>query len=781
MPDKKKKYPYLICLILSIMLLAAAADLYARAGGAGGGSSSSSSSSSSHSSGSSGRSIDLGPVGNSIVGYCAGVIGLSMSVFSIWFVIVLLRSCTFGRSVPRRLSDVPGYSELCSVDTDFDADAFTQKVESAFLAVQTAWSDQNLSRVRRFISDGVYQRFNTQLKMMALLKETNKLSAVKILSADIVSISQEGMFDSIDVRFRAIMKDEFICELNHDLDETSSDSFVEYWSFIRKRGPGHKDIYTHDDCPNCGGRLPTNMGEACQCPYCKTFVNCGEYDWVLSEITQEQDYMLSKLIVKDPALSPMIETFSNAYPDFSVRSLEDKVSNGYLQIQTAFATRNPLLMIRFVSDEAFEKLRRRMPEKRIVFDRLFLNDVTTIGAWQEEGANIVAVAVKKSMKKAEILDSGAVRLIDSSMVTETEIVLLKRNRDGAAPKGSLYAHQCTACGAPVEDSTDLTCRYCGSVINDARFEWLIADILTEDEYDALLDARDPGRDRTGSGRIAMAAAARASAGLRASLGARKKSILIVMVVVLTVPLAFQILVGYSHKAAKSRETTREELLSALGRFYADNEFHTPLYAPYLRDHHIDIRRAQSDLGRLQVDSLASDIFDAATDRIVMDRRQKWGSDTGAIVTAEEGQAIDARIRADLAHLREGRLPELMTRDADLAIEAIAHPSHAADTVDVAKLHDEIILSLAGYYAHEGYKTRASVERLFRNHIDIRLYNDKLFHDIMVDGNFIGAILRAADSLTGNLGVPSRQEIQKRGQKVYADLSFINNLNADTLR
>ena len=47
---------------------------------------------------------------------------------------------------------------------------FDAKVRSAFIKIQRAWTEQHISSVRPFISDGMYQRFATQFRMMGLLK-----------------------------------------------------------------------------------------------------------------------------------------------------------------------------------------------------------------------------------------------------------------------------------------------------------------------------------------------------------------------------------------------------------------------------------------------------------------------------------------------------------------------------------------------------------------------------------------------------------------------------------
>ena len=71
------------------------------------------------------------------------------------------------------------------------------------------------------------------------------------------------------------------------------------------------------------------MGEVSKCPACGTLTNSGEYDWVLSEITQADDYVSSNHKLKlSKTLSNEIERIASEDEDFSVQLIEDKASNG---------------------------------------------------------------------------------------------------------------------------------------------------------------------------------------------------------------------------------------------------------------------------------------------------------------------------------------------------------------------------------------------------------------------------------------------------------------------
>ena len=364
----------------------------------------------------------------------------------------------------------------------FDEAAFLPKLRTAFMEVQAAWSEQNTDRMRRFISDGVYQRFNTQFKMMRLLLQTNLLSGINIISAWVERVEQDGAYEIVHAGIKASMTDRFSCVLNHDLDEEGNGAFIEYWSFIRKRGASGRDIYESEKCPNCGAPLPKDIGEVCRCKYCNATINSGEFDWVLAEITQEADYRRDgNRVEKYAGLEAKVAEMATLYGDFSVQLVEDKASNAWMQMMTAKAMHDPAIMRRFVSDELFQKLAPQYEKNREVFNRLFLNSVTLIDAEKKDNKNSLTFAITCSYQRAE-LAGNSVRLLDPQIVRREETMTLTRDASAGAGKGSIYQHACPSCGGPVRDTLDIKCAYCGSPLNSTANDWVVSALMNRTEF-----------------------------------------------------------------------------------------------------------------------------------------------------------------------------------------------------------------------------------------------------------------------------------------------------------
>ncbi len=476
-------------------------ELFARAGGGGGGSHGGGS----HSGGSghsSGGSSGWGHSSGGGVSHGTSYGGSSHFDFSSFFTLIILiallyllfrvilffKKGSISTNSPmvsnekKSVEQVDGWKEFSAANPNFDLSEFLMKVNKAFIEVQTSWSEQNMNHMRRFITDGVYQRFNTQFKMMKLLQQTNPLSNINIANIWIDRIEQDGLYDIMQVGIEASMDDKFECALNHELDEEGLQDFIEFWSFIRKRGAPKKDIYDSDKCPNCSAPLPEHIGEVCKCTHCNAMINSGEFDWILSEITQKDDYYRNDVFSDKPGdLKTKIHDMVSVYGDFSVQLVEDKASNAYMQIMTAKAMHDPSVMRRFVSDELFRQLAPKLEKNQEIFNRIFLNKVTLIGVQKKENKNILIFAIICSIQRVQI-SNNRVKLVDPDIMTQEDVICLTRDAQAGAGKGSIYQHNCPSCGGPVKDTLDIKCSFCGSLLNSTANDWVVSALMSRSEF-----------------------------------------------------------------------------------------------------------------------------------------------------------------------------------------------------------------------------------------------------------------------------------------------------------
>jgi tellurite resistance protein len=384
----------------------------------------------------------------------------------------------------RPVSKVKGYDKFLAANPGFNADQFFQKVRQAFIAIQDAWQKQDLSTVRRFISDGVWQRYEAQFRMMRALKQKNIIEKLEILNVSVDRIDLDGSYDIVHVAVHASIVDRFICETDASLNSGGKEEFVEYWSFLKKRGVEAKDMYSKPACPNCGGDLSGEAGESTKCPYCGSITNSGAFDWVLSEITQADDYIgIHPRMRATENLTDKVADLVGESDDFAVQLIEDKASNGYLQLLIGRAFRDPTMFRRFTSNEVFEKEESAFDQRNLLYNRLYLNDVSLLSARRDGKKNILALAMRASYQRVILHENGQAEKIDQGVLSRTEVILMSRDADAGVSQGSLYAHNCPNCGGPLENVMDISCKWCGAVLNSTSREWIITGLMQVHEYE----------------------------------------------------------------------------------------------------------------------------------------------------------------------------------------------------------------------------------------------------------------------------------------------------------
>lgn len=356
------------------------------------------------------------------------------------------------------------------------------KIEHAFLQIQKGWQNQDLSKVRKFISDGVYQRFTTQFTIMNILEQKNVIYDIKIHNITTVDTHEENEFAVVDASIHATIVDEYKSVKYSQFNQGGSDTFVEYWSFIRKKNvEAAKDLYFSSNCPKCGDNLPDDAGEIAKCQSCGTLTNTGEYDWVLAEITQTVDYNADGFKKADSAAKKLLEVYKKD-PSFSIQMMEDKASNAFLQILTARTKTKAELARRFVSDEYYARLETEVKaDAGKAYVRLYLNHVDLVNGYNKEKMDYLVFNIKYTKQQLKI-DGGKGQLLDHVPVSLHKVMVMTRASNAAPAKGSLYAHSCPNCAGPIEDTIDTKCSYCGEPLNSPNFEWIVDNVFDAQEY-----------------------------------------------------------------------------------------------------------------------------------------------------------------------------------------------------------------------------------------------------------------------------------------------------------
>jgi len=350
-----------------------------------------------------------------------------------------------------------------------------EKAGTSFMELQQAWQQQDLSKVRKWMSDGVYQRFTAQFAMMKKLTQYNRLSNIRIHNIAVASINTDGAYQTADVAISFSMDDEFISQQYPSLNESyEGDTDTEYWTFIKRTDskPSGADLYHTDNCPNCGAPLEDKLGEVSRCLSCKTLTNNAAYDWVLSEITQMEDYGGKNPLLNDANLHELVKND----PLFSIQRMEDIASNVFMQIMEVFTGDNNKKLLRFAEASLAEKLiEQKASAGSFVFDRLYLNDVT-LSQYNQANEKLNLMFTLSATYQRVQLGSRLTALDQEMDVHRFKLVLSKDLAALNKPQKEIaFSYECASCGAPYDDTTNDTCSYCDALVVDTAKNWVLTD------------------------------------------------------------------------------------------------------------------------------------------------------------------------------------------------------------------------------------------------------------------------------------------------------------------
>jgi len=174
---------------------------------------------------------------------------------------------------------------------DFSLDKFKAKVRSVFMALQEGWSNLDLKQLRPHETDNIFQQHRFWIEEYRRQGLCNKMTNIVVQAIEYAKITTDAYYDVVTVRIHASMKDYTIRLSDHkpvagSMNQTRP--FTEYWTFVRSVAA--KDT-TSDatQCPSCGAQL--NINQAGLCDYCRAKITRGQFDWVLSRIDQDEEYL----------------------------------------------------------------------------------------------------------------------------------------------------------------------------------------------------------------------------------------------------------------------------------------------------------------------------------------------------------------------------------------------------------------------------------------------------------------------------------------------------------
>lgn len=379
-------------------------------------------------------------------------------------------------------------------DPRFDIDDILQYSIKLFKKILNSRYLQQIDTIEYLVSDSLYEQFKHQISDQLEAGIKYKCRKLEIIDQRIAYVNSDKNFDYIVVFIRATTLDSLVdSETNKELVVNEQPrSLIEYWTFIRR--PGAKTLKSptsvSDNCPNCGN--PIVIGHATICSSCNSFLRSGDYNWVLSKITQasEWEYL-------EPSLIKGWEQIKNEDEQFTLQSAEDIALVIFWKIRLARKSNNVKLLNRFASKsicKGLVNLRSRGintgPYIKGTFDDAsYMEDVKLASV------RLKAVSMDSKQTRLYILIvwSGIPVKVDENETIEdyARINCLVRDIYVLARKSGVksnIAHaitsaHCRNCGASSDEAFTSSCKYCGTLLNDEGSSWFLQKIITEKDLE----------------------------------------------------------------------------------------------------------------------------------------------------------------------------------------------------------------------------------------------------------------------------------------------------------
>jgi DNA-directed RNA polymerase subunit RPC12/RpoP len=384
----------------------------------------------------------------------------NLILFSL-FVVGIISFMVWKKKHPKQLasflSDTNPVSVATSSTVSFASDPafsladFFQKVTWTSNRLTTAWLSQNMASVRSIVSAGVYNRFRVQLELMKKEGMVNIMKDQKVLGLYVASFKDEDPIQTIHVHIKAEARDQNVpiqtsdAEKQKILSTTPLLPYEEIWSFIRsshaKTNKG-QDLYS-GKCPKCGS--PADLvSQTNKCEHCGSIYNNGEFDWVLSEITQVVEWSSAG----SPARG--INDLRKDNPTINTQMIEDRASYIFWRWIEA-QVRGSIAPLRRDSMHSFTVT------KKLLYD-------VAVGS-------VDLIKAEKWKAEVHIKWSAADTKGEEPFFRENTFVLILTKPN--IPLVGFAEHSCETCGSPLPETDSLQCEYCGSSIPVRVNDWLL--------------------------------------------------------------------------------------------------------------------------------------------------------------------------------------------------------------------------------------------------------------------------------------------------------------------
>jgi ribosomal protein L37AE/L43A len=278
--------------------------------------------------------------------------------------------------------------------------------------------------------------------------------------------------------------------------------------FMRKRGvsslapEGMRDL----KCPNCGAA--GNFTDAGKCEYCDTFIQAGEMQWAVNQMTvihqevfstkglahYEQEVGTDYPTIVQPAINTYINRFTELHklPDWNTywNNFTDNIAVAYFnEIYAAWSSLKWEKVRHLVSDrlyesygfwiEAYKKENLQNKLDNISISRIDMAAIEVDKYYESFTVRIFASCL-------DYVENSKGKVLGGSKKSPryfSEYWTFMRRAGVEIVESEFSLNNCPNCGAAADKmGQTAVCEYCGTKISNGDFSWILTRIVQDEEY-----------------------------------------------------------------------------------------------------------------------------------------------------------------------------------------------------------------------------------------------------------------------------------------------------------
>lgn len=373
---------------------------------------------------------------------------------------------------------------LTKKDPGFSSENFLNKFRVAFEKIHHACYNHEIETIQAMVSDALFEQFRCRVTEQKEAGIRFNCPEVDIQTAQIARIASDDIFDEIHVLVRAQAVETAIDVVTGETlnAENKLQKICEYWSFVRK--PSAKTLdkpgLMEGSCPNCGA--PILIGQATICSVCNSFIRSGNYDWVLSQITQACEWEYA-----NPRVIPGWNELKGSDPQFTTQQIEDRCAVVFWMIRLAEQQRKMEPIQRFATEKCCENFKFLFSStgKFTFFENISFASATLKAIMVKEDIERIYLLVVWSGIPVSCTAQGRIPQLHRFVKPRRDVfVFVRKPGQKTNLNNALSSAHCHFCGGPMTSGFAINCNYCNALLNDGS-DWILEKILNPESQEYI--------------------------------------------------------------------------------------------------------------------------------------------------------------------------------------------------------------------------------------------------------------------------------------------------------